>query len=273
MMRGASEQLMDQRLSRARRASVSASLVSTLLVALVAPATGRAWGPVVHEQVAEQAARLMPASLQSVLGQHLAQLKAGSTAPLSVPGASLAAASGQRDAAIMESCQRVLDLLAKQGPMPAVAYELGLLSHHVAAADNPLNVSDEDVRETEWAGDFERFTEQRLPRFRVVFNGYLSPTLEKDDVRGFVRECSDRTRRLYPVLTSSYVQPDGRIAASAGWDDRHPVFGVASLSYQHAIGDTARLWLYLWIRSGGDAGNLPFPQALDGFTEPAEPAP
>ena len=37
---------------------------------------------------------------------------------------------------------------------------------------------------------------------------------------------------------------------------------MASLAYSRSIADTAKLWLYLWIKADGDTTELPFPQGL-----------
>jgi hypothetical protein len=241
-------------------------LATLMLCSLAVPREARAWSPAMHHDVVDHAGRLMPASLQRVLAENIGRLHAGAAAPLASNDAGYLRAGqpgsrGTLEETIQLQVQRVLDLLGSRAPMSNVAYEMGVLSHYVALANTPAVAGNSDVREADWADAFERFTESRVPRFRLVFDGYWSPSLGKDDVRGFVQECRVRSGRHYDVLSMMYVKADGTIASN-DFDDRSPVFGVASLAYAHAIGDTAKIWLYTWIRANGDTTGLPFPQAL-----------
>lgn len=244
--------------------SLSWRLPAALLLLLLVPAPAGAWTDAFHEEAAIQAARLMPQSFQQVLAQNAGRLREGARAPHSGAGTDrqylhAGDSYGTLDDEIFRQTQRCLDLLSARASFSVVAYELGVLSHLVSLAESPLHVAGDDPRESEWAADFEAYAERKRERFRIVFDGYLSQQLERDDVRGFVDTICARSRRFYPVLASSYHLEDGRLARSASFDDRHPVFGVASLAWARSISDTAKIWLYVWIRAGGDTASLPFP--------------
>lgn len=235
-----------------------------LSTALAGSTPAAAWTAETHEALAQQAGRLMPTSLQRVLAENRARLLQGATAPLASRGLAsqylhAGGSYGTLDDAIFRQVQRILDLLSARASLSAVAYEFGVLSHLVALTANPTHAAADDPEEAAWARQFEQFTESRRARFRIVFDGYLSTRLSNDDVRGFARDACDRSRRHYAILAQSYRDQNGRVTRGARFDDRHPVFGVASLSYAHAIGDTAKLWLYVWIQAGGDTAGLAFP--------------
>ena len=236
--------------------------LAVLAILVVAAPAARAWSPEMHQHVAEQAACLMPPSLRHVLASNRARLDQGATAPWVAAGAAGPSADCDLDRAVLTQTQRVLDLLSQRGPLSMVAYEMGVLSNLVARAQDPTSGGGEDPDEELWAGNFREFVEKRAPRFRIVFDGYLSESLQRDDVAGFARTLCDRSRRYYPVLASSYHLAGGRIADGSTFDDRHPVFGIGELAYAHAISDTAKLWLYIWVRSNGDTSGLPYPDAL-----------
>jgi hypothetical protein len=245
------------------RSLIPRPLVALTLLAML-PAPAHAWTDTFHEEAAVQAARLMPLSLQQILAQNSGRLREGARAPHAVAGTDrqylhAGGSYGALDQEILRQTQRCMDLLGSRAPLAVVAYEMGLLSHLVSLAESPLHVAADDPREPEWAADFEGYADRKRERFRIVFHGYLSSDLERDDVGAFATAICDRSRRFYPVLASSYHLEDGRLARSATFDDRHPVFGIASLAWARTIGDTAKLWLYIWIRSGGDAASLPFP--------------
>lgn len=237
------------------------------LAFLALPQPAGAWSPRFHEDAVIQSARLMPQSLQQVLAQHQDRLKEGAKAPLNLgvnEGLHLHAGGtyGSLDRSVLVQSQRVLDLLQNRSSFAIVAHEMGVLSHLIALAQNPAQVAADDPREAQWGSKFQSFAESKLPRFRVVFDGYLAPALERDDIRGFVQDIADRSRRHYPLLAQSYLSEDGSVKSNASFDERHPLFGIASLAYSRAIADTAKLWLYLWIKADGDTTGLPFPQGL-----------
>jgi hypothetical protein len=244
--------------------------VAVLAVGVLAlPFSAAAWSDPLHQRIAEQSARLMPRSLQAVLSSNLAHLHEGArTASLDEGSAT----PDELEQATLAQTQRLLDSLSNRAPMSMVAHEMGVLSRLVALAEDPCVASDEDSREAEWSPDFERFTEARVPKFRVVFSGYQSAALDRDDVKGFAADIMAKSRQRYPVLSQMYVQGDGSIARGVTFDERHPVFGVASLAYANAISDTAKLWLYAWIRANGDVTELPFPNALPAGTPSAKQA-
>jgi len=247
------------------RRSLAALFGGLLLLAAAAPAS--AWTPKYHEQVSIQGARLMPGSLQRILAQHQSRLKAGATAPLKLgANASLylhaGGSYGTLDQSILVQSQRVLDLLQAHSNFDVVAYEMGVLSHLVSLANSPTNVAADDPREAQWGPRFQSYAESRIPKFRVVFDGYLTAELARDDVRGFARRIADRSRQRYPLIARSYLNEDGSVKSNSSFSDQHAVFGIASLAYSRSIADTAKIWLYLWIKADGDTTNLPFPQGL-----------
>ncbi len=240
-------------------------LFIAVLLAL-SPLSASAFTEDTHQDVAEQAARLMPASLRAILAKNLDSLRDGARAPIPVPEDGLYlypdGSYGTLDRTVEAQTRRVADLLAARAPMSQVARELGVLSHAIALASDPVHVTAHDVRTRDWAPGFARFVKDRTPRFHVAFGGYASPSLSAGDVRGLVRASAELSRRNAPLLVEMFLLPDGSVASIGGFDDRHPVFGIAALGYSHAITDTARLWLYVWIKAGGDTAGLPFPQAL-----------
>jgi len=257
--------------------SLALRLPAALVLVLLAPAAARAWTDRFHEEAAIQAARLMPLSFQQILAQNAGRLREGAIAPHAQASSDrqylhAGGVYGSLDEEITRQTQRCMDLLSARASFSVVAYELGVLSHLVSLAESPLHVAADDPDESAWAADFEAYADRKRERFRIVFDGYLSADLERDDVRGFVRTICERSRRFYPVLATSYHLPDGRIARSTSFDDRHPVFGVASLGWARSISDTAKIWLYVWIRAGGDSTGLPFalgeaPRVLPGAAQ------
>jgi hypothetical protein len=250
---------LDEVLMRFRRLALALSCLA------VAAGPAAAWPDAVHVRVVEQSARLMPRSLERVLASHLDRLSEGAKSPVIDERN---ATPDVLEAAVQAQTQRVLEALSNRSPMSIVVYEMGALSRLVALAEDPCLASSEDARESEWSPDFEAFTASRMDQYGVVLSGSRSSGLDKDDVRGFAHGIIEKAGPRYPVLTQMYVLGDGRIAKGTSFDERHPVYGVASLAYANSISDTAKLWLYAWIRSNGDASELPFPAMLPPAAAP-----
>src|SRR5687767_10340001 len=129
-----------------------APLLGLLLLSSAArPAA--AWSDAVNEHVAEQAGRLMPDSLESILAQNITQLRDGARA-----GARWNTGRGL-DATILAQSQRVLDMLSSRAPMADVVREMGVLSGLVSLADDPVRAAGHDPATVAWSDDFERYTE------------------------------------------------------------------------------------------------------------------
>ena len=59
-----------------------------------------------------------------------------------------------------------------------------------------------------------------------------------------------RGRVLYPAIGREYART-GQIDGRALFDDRSTAFGVAAVSYSHALSDTANAYRFVWLRAGG----------------------
>src|SRR5881296_1918721 len=80
----------------------------------------------------------------------------------------------------------IRDLLARRAPFKKVTYEMGVLAHLVADVEFPLNASNADPREPLYRDAYCRYIERMLDRIPFVVDRDPPPSLEKDDVQGFV---------------------------------------------------------------------------------------
>jgi hypothetical protein len=164
-------------------------------------------------------------------------------------------------ARIAAQAARVRMMMEGRAPLEDLAFELGVLSHYLADANHPLLASDADPREPTYRESYARYLEKqvRSDKFRVVFTGYRDASLESGDVAAFVKASRQRSGRHYSRIGQDYYR-DGRLVSSDVFDEFSFAFGVGQLSYSHAVGDTAKLWLRLWMEAGGDIEGLPLSQ-------------
>lgn len=237
-----------------------ARLAPLPLLAMLMAAPVGAWTPTTYRYVTENSARMMPKSLRAILYTHRADLFAGATRPGSDEGRQEHHVSpdgrGLR-MRVIQQVYKVRGLLEARAPFDEVAREMGVLAHFVADANNPLQVSDDDPREGEYVLDYSRYVEENLGKFRLVFSGYRHPKLQAGDVEGFVDLILDRSRRHYPRIGQDYIR-NGRLVSSSVFDEFSFAFGIGALATSNSVGDTARLWLWIWEGAGGDVMGLPY---------------
>ncbi len=133
-----------------------------------------------------------------------------------------------------------------------------MVSHYVADANNPLAASGDDPEQRRYFVDYLRYAETAEPRFPLIFYG-LMPRLDAGkDLSPLVDAALKRGRELSPAIAGEYR----RIGFASGigrFDDRSTAFGVASVSFSHAVTDVTLALRYIWLAAGGidDRANLP----------------
>ncbi|MEZ5332762.1 MAG: hypothetical protein R2991_12080 [Thermoanaerobaculia bacterium] len=90
----------------------------------------------------------------------------------------------------------------------------------------------------------------RGSRFAVTFEGEGRRVESPGQLDAMIEAAFARSRRFYPFLGREYRRID--FASGVGrFDDRSTAFGLASLSYSHAVSDMIATLRYIWLRSGG----------------------
>ena len=211
-----------------------------------------------------QATGMMPDGLRRILERNRRSLRDGmraaraaaEKAPLDHRQAP-AALEGTA-ARLAASTARITDLLDKHAPMRHVARELGAAAHWVADLSNPFRGVPAGAEEDAYGRRFATYVEAKLPRLRVVFEGYTDPLLEAGEIEAFGRHLADQSRSYLDDLLGAFrrFDEDGEVAA---FDERSVPFGVAALSYSRTVTDTARIWLAAWRAAHGDLAGLPYP--------------
>ena len=241
---------MPRRTCRPRWAALA--LPGFLLAAL--PSATGAWTPGTQLAIASRVADLAPPDLARQIEKHEAEFREGVLAPFRDGDPSRhfqnPDGSGRLAAVIREETDRAVAAIRGHRPFADVVHQLGVLTHYLADANNPLNATQDDGEEGHYFADFLHYAESAQARFAVVFYG-LDPRLRRpEDVAPFADRALWRGRELYPHLGQEYR----RIGFGEGrhrFDDRSTAFGVASVAFSHAVTDAALLLRYVWIEAGG----------------------
>ena len=260
-----------------------AACLLTLSALFLAVPEASAWTASTDSRVVRQAVRLMPMSLRGILEGHVEELELGVREAAAAEDE--ASPAHRQDPNQQGLCAATrIETLASEAvamidghrPFAEVARQLGVMAHFVGDLNNPLQVSSADAREPIYARDYAEYVETNLERFPLVFYGWRDPALEPagPGVRGFALQIADRSRRYYGHIGHAYA-PDNPVPLASRFDVRSLPFGIGSLSYSHAVTDTARLWLDVWRRAHGDMGGTPYMgRELRAAAPPAaEPAP
>jgi hypothetical protein len=245
---------------RRRLAPAAAALAALAALALAAP-DAAAWTPRTQAVIAEEAARLAPPDLYRQIDRHRARLREGALAPFADADPARHAVNpdgtGRLDRVIAEEIDRAVAAIRDHQPFEDVVFQLGVVSHYVADAENPLNTSAADPEEGRYFADYARYLEQTEPRLPALFYGVEAGLETSPEAAPLVAVILERSRALYPLVGREYR----RIGFASGigrFDDRSTAFGVASLAFSHAVSDVGLVMRHIWIRAGGaDARGLP----------------
>ncbi len=233
------------------------------LFLLAGPVLG--WTPATQVTIAREAARLSTPDLYRQIDKHRRAYEAGVNAPFADSDASRHAknpdGSGRLDRATFDAVDAAVQAIRGHQPFEEIVRRLGMVSHFVADANNPLAASAGDPEEGRYFADYLRYVESAEPRFPLVFYGVPAATpsgLEPRAVASLLDGALRRGRQLYPMIGREYR----RIGFGSGlgqFDDRSTAFGVGSLAFSHAVTDVTLVLRYIWITAGGidDRAHLP----------------
>ncbi len=237
-------------------------VLSLLLTTLCAP-RAMAWEPSSVRQIAFEAARLAPPDLYRQLVRNRSAFAQGIAEPPSTSKRSdfekNADGSGELDRLIARRTAEAIESIRQHRPFNEVAYRLGLVSHYLVRANDPLATDRTDPEESRFAADYRRYVASAEPRVRRVFYGFpAGPADASGHVDRLVADALGRGRALYPLIGREYR----RVAFATGvrsFDDRSTAYAVAALSYNHAVSDVAGALRYIWVAAGGSDPRVDLP--------------
>jgi len=240
-------------------------LCSLLTLALATAAT--AWSPQTQIAIADQASTVAPPDLARQIERHRRQFREGAVAPFRGTQAADHVAnedgSGDLKAVVGREVERAVQMIQGHRPFAEIVHQLGVVSHFVADASNPLNSSATDPDEGKYFADYLRYAESAHGRFKVSFYGIDSAIGTDDYVPQMIDRALAQSRSLYPLLGAEYGRlpsPDGR----KYFDDRSTAYGLTNLAFSHAVTDVAGVLRYVWLSAGGgdDRQGLPEREGL-----------
>lgn len=226
------------------------------LLACAAPAA--AWQPATRVRMADDAVKLLPASLRLAMGGYHQELLRGVLGPMTAEGRPEHLPpwdGGTLDATIEQRAAALRTALHDERSFGTIVRDFGELAHFVMDAGYPPGVG-HDTSAARYE-NFGRFCQSRREKFPLVFYGHDEEHLAARDFLGFARAVIERAAAEDVALARAYTAA-GDPPDPAAFDDRSIPFAVASLSYSRAVTDVVRAWLAVWEAAGGDMGHTPY---------------
>jgi hypothetical protein len=222
----------------------------TFLLLLAFPLN--AWTRVSDQRIAQKAARLAPPDMKLVMDRFQPEFDRGLERAEADEGSAahhyfVLSREGKLRERIEQETRGIIKLLRSRESMTVVVEHLGIVAHLVADANNPFHTSDRDAFGSLARNDFEQYFERRLARFPTVFYG-IDPNFQ---LGNYLDKMVTRSSRFSPLMHEEYFR-GGEPHTSVEFDDHSTAFGVASVSYSHAVTDLANLYYYIWREAGGD---------------------
>jgi hypothetical protein len=222
-----------------------------VLALLASPAA--AWNPTTQVAIARTGAHIAPPDLARQIEKRTDRFREGVLAPFSegMPERHYRNRDrGVLDKTLADEVAGAIAALRRPAPFDEIVYRLGRVAHWVADANNPLNAAGDDPAEGRYFTDWLRYADSARPRFAPVFYAGEPVVDSARDLRSLVGRTLRRGRELYPLVGDEYRRIDFSAGAD-GFDDRSTAFGVAAVSFSHAVSDLAQVLRYVWIAGGG----------------------
>ena len=234
-----------------------------------------AWTDATRRRMVDDAIRMTPPALATVLERYRSDLLLGMTDPLRGEAGEehrqhVAGNYGTAADRIALHSKQAVTIIGQPHRLRLAVYALGTAAHFVADVDFPLNCSPGPVGDPVFYSSYVKYAEKMMPYFLVVLDRKPSPELAKNHLAEFGKSAALRASQFVSPIQSAYT-PDGKPRSAAHFDEKSVPFGAASLSYSQSVNDIARLWAHLWRSAGGDLGGQPnLPGTPTGGTTPSK---
>lgn len=239
--------------------TIRSGLRALLVVAIAFSGfSARAWSPATRIRMADEAVRLMPASLRLALEHRRQDVLRGVLEPMTdedSPAHRPSRDGGTLEDEIASRVRALEEAVRNPKSFGEIARAFGALAHFVSDAGFPPAASGKSGADR--YADFGKFCETRMGRFPLVFYGHAEEASREADLRAFAGTILDRARAQDADLARAYAQA-GTPPDPAAFDDRSVPFAVGSLAYSRSVTDVVRAWLVAWGGASGDLRGTPY---------------
>lgn len=216
-----------------------------------------------HQMIVVDASKLTPYELKLLIKAHKKEILEGAIMPLRetknenhflLVDGSFGKAHQKIDS---EVSSLIKDMNEGKLDLGEFCLRLGVISNFVAEVNNPLLTGDLK-RESGWYYNFfVKYTDSKIDTFARTFDGYKNGFLDNGDFQGFAIASAIRSAGWFKSLNNMYLT-NRKEKLGYNFDDKSIPYATASLAYNYAVSDTAKVWYYIWKNLKGDMSYAPY---------------
>jgi hypothetical protein len=241
---------------------VSAS-ARALLAALLAaaPTAAGAWPAETVVAMTRDARRLLPRSLNRLLGERESQVKdeLARFPPQLAQRVFADLPSGRLSPPTLDALQAEVARVAAmlhEGRMSEGLPRLGALARIPADLSDPMLTVGPEGWPPGLAREYYALFAANLSRMPVVLEDRAVLETSRPQLPALWQSVLDRSRAQAPTVRAEMFR-GGRVVSASRLDYRSPAWAVSSLAYSRAVAAVAATWLAAWRSANGDLTNVP----------------
>jgi hypothetical protein len=251
-----------------------------------APAAG-AWPADTVVAITRDARRLLPRSLNKLLGERESQVKdeLARFPPALARRIAADLPSGRLSPHTVEALQGEVDkvvALLREGQISHGVVRMGGLARIPADLSDPALAVGPEGWPPGLVREYYALFAANLARMPVVLEDRARLETSRQQLPALWQSLVDRSREGVPTMRAELFR-SGRVVSASRLDYRSPAWAVSSLAYSRAVAAVAATWLAAWRDANGDLTNVPRarvsaprdapPPAADGRRPPQPEAP
>ena len=242
--------------------SFAVIVLSLVLVSIaVAPRATAAWSVPTQVAMSEFALKVIPPDLERQIRRHKRRFRAGildaDQSRQQPRGPDATAEVIDLPTVIRQQADKTVRLITEHRKFDDIVFQLGVVAHFVAMANDPIPAGKPDQPRPEFKNDYLHYLETASPRFAVLYYGHGRQIEAPDQLSDLIQRSLRRSRTLAPMISQEY-QRIGSLDGSNLFDDRSTAFGVGALAFSHGVSDITAVLRYIWLQAGGaDTRHLP----------------
>lgn len=234
-------------------------LLALFLAAL--PTAAGAWPADAVVAITRDARRLLPRSLNKLLGERESMVKDELARFPPELSRRLAAdlSSGRLSPQTLEALQAEVDRVAAmlhEGRMSEGLPRLGALARIPADLSDPMLAAGPEGWPPGLVREYYALFAANLTRMPVVLEDRAVLDTSRQQLPALWQSVLDRSRAQAPTVRAEMYR-DGRVVSARSLDYRSPAWAVSSLAYSRAVAAVAATWLAAWRSANGDLTNVP----------------
>ena len=235
-------------------------LLAVLLLGALAPSAG-AWPAETVVAVTRDARRLLPRSLNKLLGERESQVKEellrfppdlSRRMAADLPGGRL---GPQTVGALQSEVDRVVAML-REGRVSEGLVRLGGLARIPADLSDPMLAVGPEGWPPGLVREYYALFAANVTRMPVVLQDPAVLDTPRQQLPALWQSLVDRSREQVPTVRAEMFR-GGRVVSASRLDYRSPAWAVSSIAYSRAVAAVAATWLAVWRDANGDLTNIP----------------